>query len=121
MKIFLYLGLICQLAVVAAFVMTMQNIDRAFASAGSPEGGGIDAVSRNLETAYTPVLYGSILGYLGFMIYYFTVRKIEEKKLWMKNFGVIISYAYLLLFPIGTILGISALKYFKLNSEKFKS
>lgn len=117
----LYLGLSAQAAAVLAFSFTLYYINLALNSADEAVNGDLESVSFYLSKSYSATLIGAPIGAIGLLIFFLAAKKIEKKERWMRNMGIAISLPYLLLFPLGTILGGLSLFYFGKNKNEFEN
>ena len=114
------LGILLYCGFLIGISLGLSGVLRAFDSMASTGTGNAQAFSQRIGEALEPIQYGVALGILGTIVVFVTLLAVKNREIWFYRVCSIISWLNCLVFPLGTICGISVLVVLHRKKAEFQ-
>jgi hypothetical protein len=113
-------GIVLQFCLPIGLVLTAGEILKAFAGMTGDTAQAATTITIGVSAALQTTRIGVLIGLIGFGLFSVALFKEDFRAPWAFTWGRIIMVPWLIIVPVGTVIGISMLIYFSKHRSEFR-
>ena len=114
-------GIVFQFALPVGFILTAAEILESFGAMSGDTTQAATTINIGLSGALKFTKIGVLIGLIGFGLFSWALIAEDFRAPWALTWGRVLMVPWLIVFPVGTLIGVSMLIYFSKHQAEFRT